>query len=191
VSAKKKSTKPGRAAAIEPLALDAPLGEAVARLVFAAPQNEAPSPRVKEQLLARVRGGKGGTGAPGRPELPAAAEAAWRFSALGADEDWAPLPLPGVRLRELAIDRERDTALLYIVMAPGARFPDHVHSAPERGLVLTGDFQMSDRLLRAGDFYEAGAGTRHERLSSPSGCTGLLWVGAAAWERWRAAAVAR
>jgi hypothetical protein len=49
---------------------------------------------------------------------------------------------------------------------------------------------MGDRLLAAGDFYEAAAGTRHERISSPSGCTGLLWVGAEAWRRWQALAVA-
>ena len=56
--------------------------------------------------------------------------------------------------------------------------------------MLTGDLAMGGRLLRAGDFYEAAAGTRHERVASPSGCTGLLWVGAEAWRRWQAQAVA-
>lgn len=90
-------------------------------------------------------------------------------------------------MREVTIDRERDTAMLYVEMVPGSIFPEHVHTAPERGLVLTGDFQTGERLLRAGDFYEAAAGTQHVRISSPSGCTGLLWVGAQAWDKWRAA----
>ena len=150
-------------------------------LALAAPAARAPSPAVKRALLARIQTAK---------TKPATAEG-WRFAKLAAGEaGWVKLPLPGVRLRELAVDGPRDTALLFVEMAPGSKFPDHDHSATERGLVLTGDLSMDGRLLRAGDFYEAAAGTRHERVASPSGCTGLLWVGAEAWRRWQALAVA-
>ena len=148
-------------------------------LALAAPAVRAPSPAVKTALLARVRAAK------------AAVPAGWRFANLAAaDSGWVNLPLPGVRLRELTVDATRDTALLFVEMAPGSVFPDHDHTVTERGLVLSGDLSMDGRLLGAGDFYEAAAGTRHERVASPSGCTGLLWVGAEAWRRWRAQAVA-
>ena len=159
-----------------PFRIDEPLDESGARLALLVPVAPAPSPRVKDRLFARIRAA--GASAQRTKE--------WRFTALAANEHWIPLPLPGVRMRELTIDAERDTALLYVEMAPGAAFPDHDHSAPERGLVLSGDFRMGEHVLRAGDFYEAGAGTRHQHLTSPSGCTGLLWVSANAWQRWRA-----
>ena len=153
-----------------------PLDESTARLALLAPVAPAPSPAVKEALLARIRASQGG--------------AAWRFGSLAGDEGWVRLPFPGVRMREISVDAARDTALVYIEMEPGAIFPDHDHSSAERGIVLTGDFEMGGRLLRAGEFYEAAAGTRHERIASPAGCTGLLWVGAAAWGGWRKAMAA-
>jgi hypothetical protein len=155
--------------------------DATMLLALAAPVVRGPSPAVKNALLARIRA-----------EKPASTAAeGWRFAKFAAGENWVNLPLPGLRMRELTIDTVRDTALLFVEMAPGAKFPDHDHSATERGLVLSGDLRMGDRLLAAGDFYEAAAGTRHERIASPSGCTGLLWVGADAWQRWQELAVAR
>ena len=157
-----------------------PGADAMMLLALAAPTVRAPSPAVKGALLARIRTANA---------VPAVA-AGWRFANVASDEGWVKLPLPGLRLREVTLDAARDTALLFIEMAPGAVFPDHDHTATERGLVLSGDLRMDGRLLVAGDFYEAAAGTRHERVASPSGCTGLLWVGAEAWQRWRAQAVA-
>lgn len=156
--------------------------DASMRLALAAPAVRAPSPAVKDALLARVRATKASP--------PSAFASGWRFEKIMAETGWVKLPLPGLRMREVTVDAARDTALLFVEMAPGAIFPDHEHSTAERGLVLTGDLRMGERLLGAGDFYEADAGTRHERIASPSGCTGLLWVGAKAWERWRAAAIA-
>ena len=151
-------------------------------LALAAPAVRAPSPAVKSALLARIRAAK---------TAESAVAAGWRFEKIAAAEGWVKLPIPGLRMREVTVDAARDTALLFVEMAPGAVFPDHDHSATERGLVLSGDLRMGDRLLGAGDFYEAAAGTRHERIASPSGCTGLLWVGAEAWRRWRELAGAR
>ncbi len=193
MSAKKTSpsrrpvvTRPPSPAAGEAFAAPSPADGAML-LALAAPAVRGPSPAVKSALLARIRAEKSSAGL--RPALPQTA--GWRFEKIAADEGWVKLPLPGLRLRELTIDAARDTALLFIEMAPGAVFPDHEHTAPERGLVLSGDLQMGDRLLGVGEFYEAAAGTRHERIVSPAGCTGLLWVGAEAWRRWRELAVAR
>ncbi|MEO5959736.1 MAG: cupin domain-containing protein [Opitutaceae bacterium] len=173
----KKNPGSKRAVVSDLLAYDAPLSETAAALALAVPL-AVPSPRVKEQLLARIRATPPGTAA------------GWRFATVASGEGWVALPFPGVRMREVTVDMERDTALVFIEIAPGAAFPDHEHQTTERGLLLSGDLRMGERMLRPGDFYEAAAGTRHDRIASPSGCTGLLWVGAAAWRDWRAAMAA-
>jgi anti-sigma factor ChrR (cupin superfamily) len=160
------------------VAEDAAFDEAAALLVLALPPI-APPAHIKARLLARVRAAQTAAPAPAAPE--------WRFGSIGGEGNWVRLPFPGVRMREVTVDAARDTALLYVEMQPGSIFPDHEHTAAERGLVLTGDLQMSGRALAAGDFYEAAAGTKHERIASRKGCTGLLWVGADAWRKWRAA----
>lgn len=152
---------------------------AAAWLALAAPVVRGPSPRVKAALLDRVRAAKDADA------RTAKAATGWRFSSLSEDGGWLKLPFPGVRMREVSVDAARDTALVFVEMTPGAIFPDHDHAAGERGLVLSGDLTMAGRRLVAGDFYEAAAGTRHERIASPSGCTGLLWIGARAWHDWR------
>ncbi len=172
-----KKSRATRRRVSDTLAPEAALSESAAMLALVAP-GIAPPARVKEQLFARLRGAK------------PAPTIGWEFGALAGDAGWVPLPFPGVRMREVTVDAARDTALLYVEMQPGAIFPDHDHTAAERGVVLTGDLVMSGRRLAAGDFYEAAAGTRHERIASPSGCTGLLWVGAEAWRKWRAALAA-
>jgi quercetin dioxygenase-like cupin family protein len=176
----KKSNSAKRVRVADILAIDAPLSETAAKLALGAPQL-APSAGVKAALMTRIRASK---------ETRVAEEAGWRFAPLAKNADWVPLPFPGVKMREVTIDRERDTALLYVEMIPGAIFPDHQHSATERGLVLSGDLRMGEQMLGAGDFYEAAAGTHHARIASPSGCTGLLWVGADAWDKWRGAMAA-
>jgi quercetin dioxygenase-like cupin family protein len=213
----KKSSSSRRVSLHDPGMSGAWLTETAARVALVAPPAGKPSPLLKQSLLAQIRGGAGslprqardpelverasGPGMPSQsthrdegivPPSTATDRSGWRFFSVGAPEAgrWVPLPIPGVRIRELTIDRERDVALLYVEMAAGAVFPEHEHTAPERGIVLRGDFQTGDRLLRAGDFYEAAAGTRHERISSPSGCEGLLWVSAGGWRRWRAALMA-
>ena len=179
MSAKKPTRrKPAAAAPLGDLLAD----EIMAPLAWLAPA-AAPPAGVRARLLARIQAAQ--------PEEHASGGPAWRIEELAKDDGWVPLPFPGVRMREVAIDDQRDTALLYVEMIPGAIFPDHEHTATERGVVLTGDLRMANRVLRAGEFYEAAAGTRHERVSSPSGCTGLLWLGAKAWSRWRVAMAAK
>src|SRR4051812_40732520 len=98
---------------------DAAFPGSAAWLALAAPL-VAPPPRVKEQLLARVRL----AGATASAAMPP-----WRFESLRDATGWVSLPLRGVRMRELSVDRARDTALLFVEMTPGAAFPDHEHTA--------------------------------------------------------------
>jgi quercetin dioxygenase-like cupin family protein len=76
--------------------------------------------------------------------------------------------------------------MVLIEMAPGARFPDHVHDAGgDEGIVISGDVITRGRLMRAGDYYFAAEGTAHLDTVSPSGCTALVSLTARAWKKWR------
>ena len=175
----KTKTQSGRMA-VEPFAADVALTGTAAKLAFAAPSAAAPSPHVKETLLARIRGGR----AAERDETPAG----WRFESAARPEGWRATKLPGVRFKTLSIDERRDVVMLLMEMAPGSRFPDHVHTAGgDEGLVLSGDVITGGRLMRAGDYYFAGEGTSQGATVSPSGCTALLSLTARAWNEWREA----
>ena len=154
------------------------LNETEASLAFAAPMADAPSSRVKEQLLARIRAANA-TAANVTP-------AGWRFESANADVGWRSGMFAGVRFKSLSIDEDRDVALLLIEIAAGSRFPDHLHEfGGDEGVVLSGDVITGGRLLRAGDYYFAAEGTMHAETVSPSGCTALITLTARAWKKWR------
>lgn len=158
--------------------------EALAQLAHACPPL-TPPPGVKARLLARIQAAQT---PPVRPvEPPPEVGALWRFASIHTTEGWLRPPVPGVRLKELSVDVERGMAFLMVEIAPGRRFPDHVHRGAEFGLVLTGDVTSGGRLLRAGDYYHTAAGSAHTEIVSPNGCTALLAVNAEAWRDWRSA----
>ncbi len=156
------------------------LGAEIAALAWAAPDAGAPSPAVKERVLARIRAGTA---------RGAATPAGWRFeSADAAAPGWRTTKAPGVRFKTLSVDERRDTVMLLVEMAPGARFPDHLHEAGgDEGVVLSGDVVNGGRLMRAGEYYHAAEGTAHTDTVSPSGCTALVNLTHRAWQQWKAA----
>ncbi len=184
MSAKKSTTsvraKPAASA-------DALLARHAGALSLLARETAAPSPAVKARLLSRVR-----ASLRPQPDLRAASAVppGWRFETVGAEAGWFALPFPGVRMKQLSVDGARDVMQMLVEIAPGARFPDHEHVLAEEGLVLSGDVQSGGRLLRAGDYYHAGAGTRHTDVVSPGGCVALLSFSVTGWNRWRAALAA-
>ena len=159
---------------------DHPFAGTEAILAFAAPRVTAPSPHVKETLLARIRGAR----AAERDETPPG----WRFESSTRAAGWRATKLPGVRFKTLSVDPARDVVMLLMEMAPGARFPDHAHTAGgDEGVVISGDVITGGRLMRAGDYYFAAEGTTQGVTVSPSGCTALLSLTARAWKEWREA----
>ena len=176
MSPNKPQTVPRRIPA-ESLAPDAPLGAVAARLALGAPVAAAPSPRVRRLLLARVRAAV---------QTP---PAGWRFESVAAGEGWRSAGFPGVRAKTLSVDEARDVVMLLLEIAPGARIPDHLHDdGADEGLVISGDVVTGGRLMRAGDYYYAGAGTPHTKTVSPSGCTALVSLTNRAWKKWRSLA---
>lgn len=107
------------------------LGETTARLAFAAPAAK-PSPKVKAQLIARVRAAinSSATG--------------WRFESASAQEGWRQSTFPGVQFKTLSVDEARDRVTVPVEMAAGAPFPDHIHDSPEEGIVINATWLAAD-----------------------------------------------
>ena len=124
----------------------------------------APPPaHLKAKVLARIR----------QPSRSAAAQRSLFF--VTRDEgEWQPLPVPGVRMKELAADARRGTSVRLYELAPGARFPHHHHSGPEECFVVSGDFHVEGRVLQGGDFHHAEEGTDHCESYTVAGCQLLV-----------------
>jgi quercetin dioxygenase-like cupin family protein len=153
------------------------LSEDEAMLALAVPV-ESPAPGVKERLMMRVRAA--------RAAETNATPDGWRFESANEEASWRTGAFPGVAFKTLSVDEARDVVMVMIRMEPGSRFPDHVHDdGPDEGVVISGDVITGGRLMRAGDYYFAGEGTKQVDTVSPSGCTALVSLTARAWKKWR------
>lgn len=122
-----------------------------------------PGPHVKARLLERARA--------------AAAPPSGAFSfRMATDDDWRPHPVPGIRMKVLAVNRDRRYATLLLDVAPGTTFPAHHHDGDEECYVISGTLIACGRRLGPGDFHHADAGSDHGELHSPEGCRVLLVV---------------
>jgi anti-sigma factor ChrR (cupin superfamily) len=137
--------------------------EAAAALAEATGDAAAPSAEVKDRLMTRIHqisrpGGKG---------------FAFRFA---TDDDWLPHPVPGIRMKVLALNAERSYATLLLDVQPGVRFPPHHHGGAEECYVVSGSLYTCGRRLTAGDFLHADPHTDHGELWTDEGCRVLLIV---------------
>ena len=121
----------------------------------------APRPEVKQRLLAGLAG------------PPARTGFSFRFA---VDADWLPHPVPGIRMKVLALNRAAGYATLLLDVAPGTRFPPHHHTGAEECYVLSGSLYTCGRRMTAGDFVHADADTDHGDLWTEEGCRVLLIV---------------
>lgn len=134
-------------------------------LARAADSGHSPRGEVKERLMSRLA------------EANAPIPAGFSFR-LASESDWLPHPVPGIRMKVLALNRERGYATLLLDVAPGARFPAHHHSGDEECYVISGTLVACGRRIGAGDFHHADAGSDHGELWTEEGCRVLLTVSA-------------
>jgi len=127
----------------------------------AAADGEAPAPAVREQLMQRVH---------------AATEPAGFSFTWAKDDNWMPHPVPGIRMKVLALNKRRRYATLLLDVAPGTRFPEHHHCGAEECYVVSGSLFTCGRKLTAGDFVHADAKTDHGELWTEEGCQVILVV---------------
>jgi anti-sigma factor ChrR (cupin superfamily) len=134
-------------------------------LAHEADSGAAPSPLVKERLMARVT-------EPATPE-----GFSFRFAGEG---DWLPHPVPGIRMKMLAHNPRTGYVMLLLDAAPGARFPAHHHAGAEECYVLSGSLYACKRRMTAGDFLDrrrrpgVACGTARGRNARHAAGTGQL-----------------
>jgi anti-sigma factor ChrR (cupin superfamily) len=121
----------------------------------------APGPDVKQQLLRRIQ------------ESTTPAGFAFEFA---SDDRWLPHPVPGIRMKLLALNAARGYATLLLDVAPGTRFPPHHHGGAEECFVVSGSLFTCGRRLHAGDFVHADGNTDHGELWTDEGCRVILVV---------------
>ena len=119
----------------------------------------APSPDLKRRLLAQIH----------TPVVPAG----FMFR-LAQDDDWVAHPVPGIRMKMLAMNRAQNYAAFLLEVAPNTRFPEHFHAGPEECYVISGTVYTCDRRMGPGDFLHADANTNHGELWTDEGCRVLL-----------------
>lgn len=123
--------------------------------IAATTSGEAPSPGVRAALLATI-------------VVPS------NHTVTASDGEWVQTPVRGVRMKILAIDRERDRVTMLLRGEPGATYPAHRHTGPEECYVIRGSLIVEGQLLRAGDFHHAEGASDHDALHTDEGVEVLL-----------------
>lgn len=123
--------------------------------IAATTSGEAPSAGVRAALLAKIA-------------VPS------NHTVTASDGEWVQTPVRGVRMKILAIDRERDRVTMLLRGEPGATYPAHRHTGPEECYVIRGSLIVEGQLLRAGDFHHAEGASDHDALHTDEGVEVLL-----------------
>lgn len=146
---------------------------------FAAAAPVAPNPEVRNQVLSRVlnrvEGDKqAATQSRSSPLLPhlegAQDQVLQPVTQRAAESQWQETATPGISMRVLSLDRQKDQFLALVRMAPGATYPRHIHRGPEHCLVLEGELNIGGEILQAGDYQLSPPGSRHPLQSTSTGC---------------------
>ncbi len=103
------------------------------------------------------------TGAP--PVLPLVRQ--W------SEPEWEQVA-PGIECKLLATDTERHRVSMLVRLAPGARYPAHIHAGVEELHLLDGELWIDERKLFPGDYNYGAPGAGDERVWSETGCTCVL-----------------
>jgi len=138
-----------------------------------------PPARVKDAMMERIAAADSAERidrADSAMQAPGPAFAELRDVFIQRDQDaaWRSIGLPGIRIRTLFMDRQRDLHTFLMRVEPGAELPPHPHAGAEDCYVLEGDFESFGTTFRAGDYVRAPAGSMHGASRSPSGCLVLI-----------------
>jgi anti-sigma factor ChrR (cupin superfamily) len=138
--------------------------EICVHLAFAAPVIE-PSATVKDKLMKRIAKEKQ---ANSQKQVETVGETAKFFTLYAAEGAWQMLS-EGVFVKQLYVDREKQTVTSLYKMEPGAQAPRHIHSGVEECFVIEGDFHINDLKLGPGDYHRAEPGSLHQKIYTEKG----------------------
>lgn len=144
---------------------------AAAELLAAAPPRP-PAPAVREAILRRAAASV--QTQPWKAWSSSVAAGRVVVVPAAADGPWEETGTPGVRVRPLFVDRAANRMTALFRMAPGTRYPRHLHRGVEECWVLEGDLAAEDFAMRAGDYQRAYAGSEHGDQWTVGGCLLLI-----------------
>lgn len=145
----------------------------------AAPPMEPPK-SIKSNIMKRIRASQKPSSGEPKSQKPKTDVSGLQF--IESDEgSWRELPVNGARIKELSSGLE--VSMYLLEMDPGARLPSHHHEGVEEAFMISGDLQMSDRRIEAGDYMRAESDSRHEGLYSEGGCRALIVTSSAHYPR--------
>jgi quercetin dioxygenase-like cupin family protein len=98
------------------------------------------------------------------------------FTIRESEGEWKDPGIPGIAIKILSMDRQRQRAVLLVRAAAGAVYPSHSHTGPEECYVISGEVVVQGQRLRAGDFHHADAGSAHDALVTDTGAEVMLVV---------------
>jgi anti-sigma factor ChrR (cupin superfamily) len=81
---------------------------------------------------------------------------------------------PGISVKLLARDTERDLISMLVRLVPGGSYPPHTHAGVEELHLLHGELWIDDRKLHPGDYNRGEPGAGDKRVWSETGCTCVL-----------------
>jgi quercetin dioxygenase-like cupin family protein len=81
---------------------------------------------------------------------------------------------PGIECKLLATDTARDRVSMLVRLAPGARYPAHIHAGVEELHLLDGELWIDERKLNPGDYNYGAPGASDALVWSETGCTCVL-----------------
>ena len=118
-----------------------------------------PAPSLQRRLAVRIAAENGG-----EPLLPPPQwhEPQWEEAA------------PGISVKLLATDTERNIVSMLVRLAPGASYPAHLHAGVEELHLLDGELWIDERKLYPGEYNRAEPGTGDQLVWSGTGCTCVL-----------------
>jgi anti-sigma factor ChrR (cupin superfamily) len=119
-----------------------------------------PSASVQLRLAQRIAADTGG-----EPQLPA--PQAWN------EPEWEEAA-PGISVKLLASDTERNRVTMLVKLGPGVDYPPHSHAGVEELHLLDGELWIDERKLTPGEYNRAEPGTSDKRVWSETGCTCVL-----------------
>lgn len=83
---------------------------------------------------------------------------------------WEAGNAPGIEIKTLSIDKEREYVTQLVRMPPGSSLRPHRHAEVEESYLLEGDLLVSGVLMRAGDYCRAEADSIHTGVTTQGGC---------------------
>ena len=81
---------------------------------------------------------------------------------------------PGISVKLLAADSEKDRVSMLVRLAPGGAYPPHRHADVEELYLLEGELMIDEKKLYPGDYNRAEPGSADQRVWSQTGCTCVL-----------------